>query len=570
MTNFIIDGTSLPFPKVDLVPLGSAPANKYTSAADWNKVCQALIDVQAFLRGNFKLFKTGDVSVFAEVSVSNGSPLYTAEKGSLAIDVDTPALYQNTDGASTWSAVGGGGSSSAVIFDAGATPNQNLIADRTGDTSTNDPTKTGIVNLGVASTASGDYATVSGGNGNTASGDRSTVVGGDANTATGVSSVAAGEFSTADGEGSIAMGRFAYANGIGAVALASGNVNSGDKAVALNEAVVNSGDKAMAVNEAVINGGISSFAANSAVIGTGDYSAAFGKATIGNQNYAFAEGDGDIHNTADYAHVEGYQTLIDGSVGGGCTAGHAEGMFSTAQGEGSHAEGYNAASRGLYSHAEGIDTFTNYAGAGADGAHAEGRLTQANGHYSHAEGYQTVATGQGSHAEGWQSEAIGNYAHASGIGAKPRMAGEWGHASGIYNNNYQPYAGCVVLRGNCDNDPILRFNGITGYGTDEFQLKTASTYLVSVFCTLISYDGFNTYARTYRFSMCVTTDSGNIARIAQIGTVESLGDAYDATFTLVPSVNGIDNNVRFTCTGFNPGSNTTVTARLDYATTPRY
>lgn len=110
MTNFILDGTSLPFPKVDLVPLGSAPANKYISAADWGKVCQALIDVQGFLRGNFKLFKASDASVFAEVAVSNGPPLFTAVKGSLAVDVDTPALYQNTDGASAWSLVGGGSS----------------------------------------------------------------------------------------------------------------------------------------------------------------------------------------------------------------------------------------------------------------------------------------------------------------------------------------------------------------------------------------------------------------------------------------------------------------------------
>lgn len=109
MPNFIIDGTSLPFPKVDLVPLGSAPASKYSIATDWNTVCQALVDVQGFLRGNFKLFKTGDVSVFAEVFVSSGPPLFTAVKGSLAVDVNTPTLYQNQDGASLWTALGGGG-----------------------------------------------------------------------------------------------------------------------------------------------------------------------------------------------------------------------------------------------------------------------------------------------------------------------------------------------------------------------------------------------------------------------------------------------------------------------------
>ncbi len=109
MTNFIIDGTSLPYPKLDLVPLGSAPANKYVTMLDWNTVCQALVDVQGLLRGDFKLFKTGDTSVFASLLVSQGPPLFTAVKGSLCVDVTTPTLYQNQDGASLWTTLGGGG-----------------------------------------------------------------------------------------------------------------------------------------------------------------------------------------------------------------------------------------------------------------------------------------------------------------------------------------------------------------------------------------------------------------------------------------------------------------------------
>jgi hypothetical protein len=109
MSNFIIDGTSLPYPKQDLVPLGSAPANKYVTMLDWNTVCQALVDVQGLLRGNFKLFKTGDTSVSASLLVSQGPPLMTAVKGSLCVDVTTPTLYQNQDGASLWTPLGGGG-----------------------------------------------------------------------------------------------------------------------------------------------------------------------------------------------------------------------------------------------------------------------------------------------------------------------------------------------------------------------------------------------------------------------------------------------------------------------------
>lgn len=114
MTNFIIDGTPLPYPKLDLVPLGSAPANKYVTMLDWNTVCQALVDVQGLLRGNFKLFKTGDTSTYASLFVSNGPPLFSAVKGSLSVDVDTPALYQNMDGATLWSLVVGGGGGAPV------------------------------------------------------------------------------------------------------------------------------------------------------------------------------------------------------------------------------------------------------------------------------------------------------------------------------------------------------------------------------------------------------------------------------------------------------------------------
>lgn len=108
MTDFILDGTSLPFPKLDLVPLGAAPPSRYVVASDWNTVCQASIDVQGFLRGGFQLFKTGDATVRAQVLVTQGAPLVSALKGSLAVDVTGPGLYQNQDGASSWFSVGGG------------------------------------------------------------------------------------------------------------------------------------------------------------------------------------------------------------------------------------------------------------------------------------------------------------------------------------------------------------------------------------------------------------------------------------------------------------------------------
>ncbi|HEX6022562.1 MAG TPA: hypothetical protein VFZ00_11245 [Solirubrobacter sp.] len=50
MTNFVIDNTSLPFPKSDLSVLQSDPT-KAISAADWNTVCQALLDLRGAVQG---------------------------------------------------------------------------------------------------------------------------------------------------------------------------------------------------------------------------------------------------------------------------------------------------------------------------------------------------------------------------------------------------------------------------------------------------------------------------------------------------------------------------------------
>ena len=51
MTNFLIDNTTLPFPKTNLVPLPpGADESNYVADTDWNTVCQGSLDLRDFLR----------------------------------------------------------------------------------------------------------------------------------------------------------------------------------------------------------------------------------------------------------------------------------------------------------------------------------------------------------------------------------------------------------------------------------------------------------------------------------------------------------------------------------------
>lgn len=57
MPNFIIDDTSLPYPKSDLIPLPvGADETKWASAAHWNSIAKALLDVKSFCRGTAPWF----------------------------------------------------------------------------------------------------------------------------------------------------------------------------------------------------------------------------------------------------------------------------------------------------------------------------------------------------------------------------------------------------------------------------------------------------------------------------------------------------------------------------------
>lgn len=117
MSNFITDDLDLPAAKTDLNPLPtSANASKYFTASDFNALRQALLDIQTFLLGGLKVYKASDLTKNCSLVVVEANPngTLTSEKGSLALDVIGSGLYQNTDGATAWTAVGGGGGGMSI------------------------------------------------------------------------------------------------------------------------------------------------------------------------------------------------------------------------------------------------------------------------------------------------------------------------------------------------------------------------------------------------------------------------------------------------------------------------
>ena len=103
-------------------------------------------------------------------------------------------------------------------------------------------------------------------------------------------------------------------------------------------------------------------------------------------SYTVTEGY-NCHATADYSHVEGYETQTSSPIT----------LFPA---QANHAEGYRTMASGFAAHAEGLS--------------ASSGETIASGRGSHAEGYNTKASGQAAHAEGKDTQANGDYSHAGG------------------------------------------------------------------------------------------------------------------------------------------------------------
>lgn len=82
MTNFVTDGTTLPYPKIDKKPIsGTANPDQYVRASDWNAVCDALDDIRAYLIGGGSV-SDGDKG---DITVSGGGAAWTIDSASITL-----------------------------------------------------------------------------------------------------------------------------------------------------------------------------------------------------------------------------------------------------------------------------------------------------------------------------------------------------------------------------------------------------------------------------------------------------------------------------------------------------
>jgi hypothetical protein len=325
---------------------------------------------------------------------------------------------------------GGGGPLVAVQYEPTNTAQSNSIASvRLTDQLGSDPAAVGLTNLGSDTSgalpaATGNYATVSGGDQNDVSADHATVAGG-------MNNSASSSFSTVGG-------------GLNNVASVG------------NAAVVAGGEQNTA----------SAFAAT--VGGGQGHTASAAHATV----------SGGLANNA---------TAIGSTVAGGsnnnATAANAyvEGENNISGGEASHAEGSSTLSESLGSHAEGIQST-----ASGQAAHAEGFDTTAAGASAHAEGFETTANNPYSHSEGFATTAFGDASHAQGRGAVTTLEGQDAHASGGPSTATTCYqaSNCLVrgqLPGVANPETVaMALGGDTPAGTSPLTLQDGKAYIVTV------------------------------------------------------------------------------------------
>lgn len=313
MSNFILDNTTLPYPKIDLYPLAGKSPSQYVTADNWGVVCQALVDVQGFLRGHFQLFNAGDPTKKCDaiVVVANPNGTVTAQKGSLAVDIVGPGLYQNTNGAMAWSAVGGGGGGSPFV--AGGGSGSALLSNGTGNAAAgaNATAEGSGTSAGGSAAHAGGTNTVASGNNSIAHGSSSTATGsasvslGDTNHATNTRAVAIGGFNTASGLSSTAVGESCQAIGSQSMAIGAGGQAQGNLSFAVGQDVshpaVASGQSSVAIGAFSAASAFEAIAVGHACIASANNAVALGHSAQATAVDAMALGRGIAGGVASLA-----------------------------------------------------------------------------------------------------------------------------------------------------------------------------------------------------------------------------------------------------------------------------
>ena len=310
------------------------------------------------------------------------------------------------------------------------------------------------------------------------------------------------------------------------------NSTVGQESVALGAGATASGQYSIATGSGTTASNSAAHSEGNGTTASGAQSHAEGGGTQATAASAHAEGSG-TQATATNAHAEG-----GGAIASGVCA-HAEGEGTTASGEASHAEGWGGSGYGALGkadHVEGYQTKAN-SGSGSDkyGAHAEGRYTTANGNSAHAEGYNTSASGNNGHAEGDSTYAYGYASHAEGCGA--RANGSYSHAQGYYtiaDHNDQATLGKYNIKDNFAVYPEWEANKSYVIG-DKVKI-TSSTNVAGYKCTTDNNDSEFTPSNWQRlfigsFAEIVgngtgTDDRSNARALTWEGDERLMGDVY--------------------------------------------
>lgn len=194
---------------------------------------------------------------------------------------------------------------------------------------------------------------------------------------------------------------------------------------------------------------------------------------IGTNTTAIRQGfaNGAQTNAADYCHAEG---LLTTAAGQGT---HAEGFTTNSYGYMCHSEGYQTTAGQYYSHAEGDNNRAEAVACHAEGqdtsavtdyAHTEGYQTKAinGGKYGHAEGMNTIVSGYGAHSEGSYTSACGTCSHAEGHNTL--AAADYSHAGG--NNTIASGQYSTVI-GNYNNPTLYDIFQIGAGSADDNRLN---------------------------------------------------------------------------------------------------